>query len=146
MISWSQDKNRDVIVAFPDIDPSFIPTPKLSMPGGYHRYGKSVSRRTVLKEITNSFEQPHLWYSTSEVKDALGLFIASGDQLSGSNTYRLASVDFRTANMYQQLIFFVVLSFYTLIYAFFSISLSFFFSIFFIYALFIVYSGMTLLT
>lgn len=89
----SYDKNRDVIVAFPDIDPSFIPTPKLSMPGGYHRYGKSVSRRTVLKEITNSFEQPHLWYSTSEVKDALGLFIASGDQLSGSNTYRYDLVD-----------------------------------------------------
>ena len=101
-----------MIVAFPDIDPSFIPTPKLSMPRGFQPYGKAVSRRAVLKEITNSFEQPHLWYSTSEVIHALELFITSGDQLSGSNTYRLKFSDFRTVSMH--CLCSAVLSLYTL--------------------------------
>ncbi|KAK9925851.1 hypothetical protein M0R45_023115 [Rubus argutus] len=84
------DKNRDVIVAFPDVDPSFI----ARRPQGYHQNEKPlVSRRAVLKEITDSFERPHLWYSTSEVIHALELFIASGDELSDSNTYRYDLVD-----------------------------------------------------
>ncbi|KAJ7945919.1 putative Alpha-n-acetylglucosaminidase [Quillaja saponaria] len=83
------DKNRDVIVAFPDVDPSFISV----LRGKYHHYGKPVSRKTVLKEVTDSFDQPHLWYSTSEVIHALKLFIASGDELSGSSTYRYDLVD-----------------------------------------------------
>lgn len=61
------DKNRDVIVAFPDVDPSFI--------------------------STDSFDKPHLWYSTSEVIRALEIFISSGDELSGSNTYSYDLVD-----------------------------------------------------
>ncbi|KAL0421836.1 UNVERIFIED_CONTAM: Alpha-N-acetylglucosaminidase [Sesamum latifolium] len=36
---------------------------------------------------------PHLWYSTSEVIRALQLFIASGDQLSESNTFSYDLVD-----------------------------------------------------
>ncbi|XP_004301281.1 PREDICTED: alpha-N-acetylglucosaminidase-like [Fragaria vesca subsp. vesca] len=85
------DKNRDVIVAFPDVDPSFIARP----PQGYYQNEKSlVSRRAeLLEEVTDSFERPHLWYSTSEVVHALELFIASGDELSGSNTYRYDLVD-----------------------------------------------------
>ncbi|XP_062169600.1 alpha-N-acetylglucosaminidase-like [Alnus glutinosa] len=83
------DKNRDVIVAFPDVHPSFISV----LQERYNHYGKSVSRRVALEEITDSFDQPHLWYSTSEVIHALELFIASGDELSESNPYRYDLVD-----------------------------------------------------
>ncbi|PIN26471.1 Alpha-N-acetylglucosaminidase [Handroanthus impetiginosus] len=69
------DKNRDVIVAFPDIDPNSIFTsPLLS--------------RAMYEQIRDSYTHPHLWYLTSEVIRALELFIASGDHLSESNTYR----------------------------------------------------------
>ena len=47
-----------------------------------------MSQRSVIKNITESFDQPHLWYSTDEVIHALELFITSGDKLSRSNTYR----------------------------------------------------------
>lgn len=80
---WEQDKNRDVIVSFPDVDPSLI---SVQHERSRH-YGKPFSR-TIIKEITDSFDRPHLWYSTSEVIYALELFIASGDELSKSNTYR----------------------------------------------------------
>lgn len=82
------DKNRDVIVAFPDVDPSL-----LSVQHEHSRpYGKPFSR-AVSKEITDSFDRPHLWYSTSEVIYALELFISSGDELSKSSTYRYDLVD-----------------------------------------------------
>lgn len=87
------DKNRDVIVAFPDVDPAFISLPQLSMTNRQLAYGKSLSRRELLEENTNSFDQPHLWYSTSEVIRALDRFIASGDKLSRSSTYRYDLVD-----------------------------------------------------
>ncbi|MBA0633965.1 hypothetical protein Godav_029879 [Gossypium davidsonii] len=83
------DKNRDVIVAFPDVNPSLISSP-LEM---YPHNGKPTSRRAVLREKTNAYEQPHLWYSTSEVIKALELFIASGNELSASNTYSYDLVD-----------------------------------------------------
>lgn len=73
-------------MAFPDVDPSFISIP----PEECQPNENPVARRVVLKEITDSFDQPHLWYSTSEVIHALEIFIASGDELSESNTYRLA--------------------------------------------------------
>lgn len=80
---WEQDKNRDVIVAFPDVDPSLF-----SLQHEHSRlYGKPYSR-AIIKEVTDSFDQPHLWYSTSEVIHALELFISSGDELSKSSTYR----------------------------------------------------------
>lgn len=70
------DKNRDVIVAFPDVDPSFI------------------SRRAFLKEETDAYDLPHLWYSTSEVIRALELFITDGVELSSSSSaYRYDLVD-----------------------------------------------------
>ncbi|XVF09218.1 hypothetical protein REPUB_Repub07fG0073100 [Reevesia pubescens] len=83
------DKNRDVIVSFPDVSPSFISLPRES----YQHYGKPTSRRVILREQTDAYDQPHLWYSTSEVIKALELFIASGDELSTSNTYSYDLVD-----------------------------------------------------
>ena len=70
-----QDKNRDVIVAFPDVDPSLITT----IP--------HESEKPMIKQFSDSSEQPHLWYSTSEVIHALELFLEGGDQLQESNTY-----------------------------------------------------------
>ncbi|MBA0790241.1 hypothetical protein Gohar_014905 [Gossypium harknessii] len=84
-----KDKNRDVIVAFPDVNPSLISS-TLEM---YPHNGKPTSRRAILREKTNAYEQPHLWYSTSEVIKALELFIASGNELSASNTYSYDLVD-----------------------------------------------------
>ncbi|KAK9277974.1 hypothetical protein L1049_027531 [Liquidambar formosana] len=89
----SYDKNRDVIVAFPDVDPYFISIPQLSMRGRHQCDRQPDSRRALLKETADSFDQPHLWYSTSEVIRALELFISSGDELSGSNTYSYDLVD-----------------------------------------------------
>ncbi|KAK3030070.1 hypothetical protein RJ639_037618 [Escallonia herrerae] len=86
------DKNRDVIVAFPDVDPSFIST--LQMPvQKYHDNRKQLSRRELLIYAADSFDQPHLWYSMSEVLHALELFIKSGDELSGISTYSYDLVD-----------------------------------------------------
>ncbi|KAJ6672454.1 ALPHA-N-ACETYLGLUCOSAMINIDASE [Salix viminalis] len=83
------DKNRDVIVAFPDVDPYFV-----SMLQGRHRTnGKPVSRRLDLVKNSDSYDHPHLWYSTTEVVRALELFIAGGDELSGSSTYSYDLVD-----------------------------------------------------
>lgn len=87
-----QDKNRDVIVAFPDVDPFFISIAHKRV----HHNGKPLSRSALMKSQTDSYDHPHLWYSTAEVIQALKLFIASGDELSASNTFRLAYVSFFT--------------------------------------------------
>ncbi|XP_058180696.1 alpha-N-acetylglucosaminidase-like [Rhododendron vialii] len=88
------DKNRDVIVAFPDIDPTLISLPKVFIWQRYDGNIKPISRRAFLEEtMDGSYDQPHLWYSTSEVVRALELFIKSGDELSGSDTYRYDLVD-----------------------------------------------------
>lgn len=83
-------------MSFPDVDPSFISIP----PEECQPNENPVAGRAVLKEITDSFDQPHLWYSTSEVIHALEIFIASGDELSESNAYRLALF---TLNWYRML-------------------------------------------
>lgn len=76
----NMDKNRDVIVSFPDVDPSII--------------DMHASAKTFLKEqIGDAYDHPHLWYSTSEAVHALKLFIKSGNELSGSNTYRYDLID-----------------------------------------------------
>ncbi|KAJ4850060.1 hypothetical protein Tsubulata_034420 [Turnera subulata] len=82
------DKNRDVIVAFPDVDPFSI----LGLPKAYSN-GQLASRRAVLVENSDSYDHPHLWYSTAEVIRALELFISGGDELAGSNTYSYDLVD-----------------------------------------------------
>ncbi|CAL5374798.1 unnamed protein product [Camellia sinensis] len=88
------DKNRDVIVAFPDVDPYIISSSQASIRKRYHHNRKLISRGAFLKETADdSYDHPHLWYSTSEVLHALELFIKSGDELSGSNTYRYDLVD-----------------------------------------------------
>lgn len=86
------DKNRDVIVAFPDVDPSSVSTSEMSA-FRHQRNSIPLSRRDFLKDATDSFDRPHIWYSTSEVIRALELFIESGAELSGSNTYRYDLVD-----------------------------------------------------
>lgn len=73
-------------MAFPNVDPSLIST----LSEGRHQNEKPVAGSAVLQEVTDSFDRPHLWYSTSEVIHALELFIASGDELSESSAYRLA--------------------------------------------------------
>lgn len=83
------DKNRDVIVAFPDVDPSSI----LVLPEGSEQHGNLDSSVDSLHLRDATFDRPHLWYPTSEVIRALKLFIAGGDELSGSNTYRYDLVD-----------------------------------------------------
>lgn len=86
-----KDKNRDVIVAFPDVDPSSI----LELPEGSDRDRYRNFNSSVGSLLHATFDRPHLWYSTSEVIRALKLFIAGSDQLSGSNTYRLTH-EFKT--------------------------------------------------
>lgn len=83
------DKNRDVIVAFPDVNPNLVSM----LQGRHHTDVKLVSRRAALIKNTDSYEHPHLWYSTTEVVRALELFIAGGDELSGSSTYSYDLVD-----------------------------------------------------
>ncbi|KAI4303870.1 hypothetical protein MLD38_039456 [Melastoma candidum] len=83
------DKNRDVIVAFPDVDPSAISFLQLK----YQHGGKLFSHRAVSEDDSNLFDQPHLWYSTTEVIRALKLFLVSGEYLQGSSCYRYDLVD-----------------------------------------------------
>lgn len=85
---FEQDKNRDVIVAFPDVDPAYILISKTSTIGKHHGSNENLLRRASLNEISNSFDRPHLWYSTSKAIHALELFLASRSQLSESNTFR----------------------------------------------------------
>lgn len=82
-------------MAFPNVDPSFI----FVLHERSNRCGKFESRRATIEEITDSFDQPHLLYSTSEVIRALEHFIASGDELSESITYRLSFFWFETPMM-----------------------------------------------
>lgn len=84
-----QDKNRDVIMCFPDVDPNSIFTSlHLSLSGKHHKDHRILGRRATYEQTTYSYTHPHQWYSTSEVIRALKLFIAGGDQLYESNTYR----------------------------------------------------------
>ncbi|KAL8529767.1 hypothetical protein ACS0TY_006994 [Phlomoides rotata] len=88
------DKNRDVIVSFPDADPNSIFTSSLlSMPGNRSQFNHQSLRRATYELSSDSYTHPHLWYSSSQVIQALRLFITSGDQLSESSTYRYDLVD-----------------------------------------------------
>lgn len=83
-----QDKNRDVIVAFPDVDPSIIMIPEVSKAAKHQYINRRLSERGLSKEISDSYEQPHLWYSTTDVIYALKLFLDHGDEVSDSQTFR----------------------------------------------------------
>ncbi|XP_073123504.1 alpha-N-acetylglucosaminidase-like [Henckelia pumila] len=88
------DKNRDVIMYFPDVDPNSIFTSlHLSLSGKHHKNKRILGRRAIYEQTSYSYTHPHQWYSTSEVIRALQLFIAGGDQLYESNTYRYDLLD-----------------------------------------------------
>lgn len=89
----ANDKNRDVIVAFPDVDPSFIMIPKVSEAVRHQYINRQLSERGRLKEISNSYDRPHLWYSTTDVIYALKLFLDNGDEVADSQTFRYDLVD-----------------------------------------------------
>ncbi|KAJ0965488.1 hypothetical protein J5N97_026626 [Dioscorea zingiberensis] len=72
------DKNRDVIVAFPDVDPSIISLSENSEPANVN-FGRQLLAQRQLKTVSDSYDQPHIWYSTVDVINALELFLASGD-------------------------------------------------------------------
>ncbi|KAL7115177.1 hypothetical protein ACP275_04G169100 [Erythranthe tilingii] len=112
------DKNRDVIMYFPDVDPNSIgASPLLSSPAKHHSYDNHQSLRRAIYEIrSDSYTHPHLWYSTSEVIRALKLFIASGDYLSDSNTYKYDLVDLtrQVLAKYANQLFFKVVEAYQL--------------------------------
>ncbi|XP_047313259.1 alpha-N-acetylglucosaminidase-like [Impatiens glandulifera] len=86
----SPNKNRDTIVAFPDVDPHLIVVTKAHSGGIKQANTKWAS---LEEETDDSYDKPHLWYETSEVIKALQLFLTSGDELSGSNTYRYDLID-----------------------------------------------------
>ncbi|KAF9623317.1 hypothetical protein IFM89_000806 [Coptis chinensis] len=87
------NKNRDVIVAFPDADPFSISLEDVSFNGKHQILTDQVLRLWHVKELTDSYDKPHLWYSTSDVIHALGLLIAGGNEVAESNTYRYDLVD-----------------------------------------------------
>ncbi|XP_019154371.1 PREDICTED: alpha-N-acetylglucosaminidase-like [Ipomoea nil] len=89
----ANDKNRDVIVSFPDVTPDSISVLSRRLTKTQKHNGAHPSMRSILEDASDSYDQPHLWYSTSEVIPALELFISSGDELSNSNTYRYDLVD-----------------------------------------------------
>ncbi|XP_020277240.1 alpha-N-acetylglucosaminidase-like isoform X2 [Asparagus officinalis] len=89
----ANDKNRDVIVAFPDVDPSIILIPKAYNSAALHHFSRQLSERAQSIGAPNSFDKPHLWYSTSDVLYALELFLENGDEISDSNTFRYDLVD-----------------------------------------------------
>ncbi|XP_064993356.1 alpha-N-acetylglucosaminidase-like isoform X3 [Musa acuminata AAA Group] len=82
------DKNRDVIVAFPDVDPSVILIPEIFEERKLVHFSRQLSEREPLKETANSYDQPHLWYSTADVTRALVLFLENGYDVSDSQTFR----------------------------------------------------------
>ncbi|XVF73610.1 hypothetical protein PTKIN_Ptkin12aG0216000 [Pterospermum kingtungense] len=80
------DHNTDFIVKFPDWDPS-SPTSKID---NMHMLRTITGNRRFLFQETNSdLPQAHLWYSNREVARALKLFLAAGNGLAGSLTFRL---------------------------------------------------------
>ncbi|KAL6013392.1 hypothetical protein ACLOJK_003890 [Asimina triloba] len=87
-----QDKNRDTIVAFPDADPLLISASAISMKI-HHHYSAEVVTRSLLEKTADTFDHPHLWYSTSDVLHALKLFLTSASELSESNTFRYDLID-----------------------------------------------------
>ncbi|XP_064950061.1 alpha-N-acetylglucosaminidase-like isoform X3 [Musa acuminata AAA Group] len=87
------DKNRDVIVAFPDVDPSVILIPEIFEERKLVHFSRQLSEREPLKETANSYDQPHLWYSTADVTRALVLFLENGYDVSDSQTFRYDLVD-----------------------------------------------------
>ncbi|KAG9147805.1 hypothetical protein Leryth_003414 [Lithospermum erythrorhizon] len=87
------DKNRDVIVYFPDVSPTSISTYRDQVNEISHHHSVEVPQTSILEETADSYDRPHLWYSTSDVLHALQLFISVGDQLFESKTYSYDLID-----------------------------------------------------
>ncbi|OMP10060.1 Alpha-N-acetylglucosaminidase [Corchorus olitorius] len=88
------DHNTDFIVKLPDWDPSTSSESKKSKLGSFHKLQMiSGGRRYLFQETSSDLPEAHLWYSTHEVVNALKLFLAAGNDLSGSLTYRYDLVD-----------------------------------------------------
>ncbi|RZS11410.1 hypothetical protein BHM03_00042760 [Ensete ventricosum] len=92
-MAQKQDKNRDVIVAFPDVDPSVILIPDIFEERKHVHFSRQLSERELLMETANSYDQPHLWYSTADIIRALVLFLENGYDVSDSQTFRYDLVD-----------------------------------------------------
>jgi len=80
-------------MAFPDVEPFVIQTPGL-----YTRSSKIssaiTSKNYIMNDASNdAYEEPHIWYDTSAVINALKLFIQYGDEVSDSSTFRYDLVD-----------------------------------------------------
>ncbi|CAD6261970.1 unnamed protein product [Miscanthus lutarioriparius] len=87
------DKNRDVIVAFPDVEPFVIETPGLYV-DTRQMYSTMPSKNYIGKDASSdAYDHPHLWYDTNAVIHALELFLQHGDEVSDSNTFRYDLVD-----------------------------------------------------
>ncbi|XP_068641761.1 alpha-N-acetylglucosaminidase-like isoform X2 [Aristolochia californica] len=109
----SFDKNRDFIVAFPDVDPSFILIPKTSASGIKKHIVKQTSRISFSE---GTFDWPHLWYPTSDVVRALELFLSSRTRFAKSQTFRYDLVDLTRQALakYANQVFLKIIEFYQL--------------------------------
>ncbi|XWS77391.1 hypothetical protein CRYUN_Cryun01aG0257500 [Craigia yunnanensis] len=84
------DHNIDFIVKFPDWDPSTDSGSQTSKLDNMHTLRTITgSRRFLFQETSSDLPQAHLWYSNHEVVNVLKLFLAAGNGLAGSLTYRL---------------------------------------------------------
>ncbi|XVE74203.1 hypothetical protein DITRI_Ditri11bG0179900 [Diplodiscus trichospermus] len=88
------DHNTDFIVKLPDWDPSIDSGSQTLKLDNMHKLRTITgSRRFLFQETSSDLPQAHLWYSNHEVVNALKLFLAAGNGLSGSLTYRYDLVD-----------------------------------------------------
>lgn len=85
-----EDHNKDFIVDFPDVDPSFNSESEAIKQNDNAAEAKRLSLWETYSDLR---QQPHLWYSPSKVVKALNLFLDSGDVLTHSLTYRYDLVD-----------------------------------------------------
>ncbi|OAY83861.1 Alpha-N-acetylglucosaminidase [Ananas comosus] len=91
LMELMEDKNRDVIVAFPDVDPSIISTAELPKVRGNLQTFWNILEGDLLED--DAYDRPHLWYSSSDVVHALELFLENGGEVSDMPTFRYDLVD-----------------------------------------------------
>lgn len=88
------DHNTDFIVKFPDWNPSLNHISHIEKPYKIQEpFMVSGSRRFLPDRTSIKLPQSHIWYSNSEVINALQLFLLAGNDLAGSLTYRYDLVD-----------------------------------------------------
>ncbi|XP_050154004.1 alpha-N-acetylglucosaminidase [Malus sylvestris] len=88
------DHNTDFIVKLPDWDPSPNHISNISKQNQMQSFiPLDKKRRVLLQKTSSNLPQAHLWYSTQEVVNALRLFLDTGNEFSGSLTYRYDLVD-----------------------------------------------------